>query len=151
MRVKVTGGMEELLVYAILFYEGLMAEGEYYQQLNKLFLQSPQDGDLMYLEWETDIQKAVVYIRTHANCQRLDQEQFGRVLINCLKKAYNSCTDMNSFAGRMYDLWKNLPETLQRVEPFFTLCYADDPLSWGDEEQTRAIYEDMLAYYQEPL
>lgn len=28
------------------------------------------------------------------------------------------------------------------------ICYADDPLSWGDEKQSREIYEEMLEYYE---
>lgn len=39
------------------------------------------------------------------------------------------------FASRMYSLWKNLPSNIQNQQPFFTLCYADDPLSWGDEKE----------------
>ena len=49
----------------------------------------------------------------------------------------------------MYSLWESLPGNIQNIEPFFTLSYADDPLSWGDEEQTRNIYEYMLNYYKD--
>ena len=47
----------------------------------------------------------------------------------------------------MYLLWKSLPGEIQDKQPFFTLSYADDPLSWEDEKQTRFIYENMLNYY----
>ena len=47
----------------------------------------------------------------------------------------------------MYGLWESLPGNIQDIEPFWTLSYADEPLSWGDEEQTRDIYEYMLDYY----
>lgn len=30
------------------------------------------------------------------------------------------------------------------MEPFRILCCADDPMSWGDVEQTRKLYEEML-------
>ena len=141
--------MEELLVYAILLYEELITEDEYNKRLDELFLNTPEDNELLYLEWETDIKKAIIYIRTHIDYNNLDLEQFGRILMSKLKTAYVNCPDIKHFAGRMYNLWENLPGNIQNIEPFWTLCYADDPLSWGDEEQTRNIYEHMLNYYKD--
>ena len=57
--------MEELLVFAFLLQEELAAEEEYHNKLDELFLASPEDEDLLYLEWETDVKKAVIYIQTH--------------------------------------------------------------------------------------
>ena len=48
----------------------------------------------------------------------------------------------------MYSLWEVLPTTIQHKQPFYMLSYADDPLSWGDIEQSRSIYENVLNYYQ---
>lgn len=56
--------------------------------------------------------------------------------------------DIQRFGNAMYSLWENLPGNLQDMQPFLTLCYADDPLSWGDEKQSREIYEEMLEYYE---
>ena len=52
--------MEELLVYAILFYEDIITEEQYQKELDKLFLKNPSDEMLLYLEWETDIKKAII-------------------------------------------------------------------------------------------
>lgn len=141
--------MEELLVYAILLYEELITEDEYNKRLDELFLSTPEDDELLYLEWETDMKKAIIYVRTHIDYNNLDLEQFGRILMSKLKTAYVNCLDIKCFAGRMYNLWESLPGNIQNIEPFWTLCYADDPLSWGDEEQTRNIYEHMLNYYND--
>lgn len=141
--------MEELLVYAILLCEKLVTENEYNKRLDELFLSSPENDDLLYLEWETDIKKAIIYVRTHIDYNHLDLEQFGRILMGKLKAAYVNCSDIKRFASRMYSLWESLPGNIQNIEPFWTLCYADDPLSWGDEEQTRDIYEHMLNYYKD--
>ena len=141
--------MEELLVYAILLYEGLVTEIEYSKQLDKLFLNNPENDDLIYLEWETDIKKAIIYVRTHIDYKNLDIERFGRILMSKLKDTYVKYSDIKCFANRMYSLWESLPGNIQDVEPFWTLCYADDPLSWGDEKQTRIIYEHMLSYYMD--
>ena len=39
-------------------------------------------------------------------------------------------------------------DMLQKQQPFWSLSYADDPMSWGDETQSRELYRDMLAFYQ---
>ncbi len=141
--------MEELFVYAILLYEGFVTEHEYNKRLDELFLSDPENDDLLYLEWETNIKKAIIYIKTNVDYKKLDLEQFGRILMSNLKRVYVNCSDIRYFASRMYSLWKSLPGEIQNVEPFWILSYADDPLSWGDEEQTRNIYEHMLNYYKD--
>ncbi len=141
--------MEELLVYAILLNEELVTENEYNKRLDELFFNDPENDDLLYLEWETDIKKAIIYVRTHIDYKNLDLELFGKILIRKLKAVYVNCLDIKCFASQMYSLWESLPGNIQNIEPFGTLCYADDPLSWGDEEQTRKIYENMLSYYKD--
>lgn len=47
----------------------------------------------------------------------------------------------------MYLLWESLPGCVQDEEPFSILTYADEPLSWGDEQQSREIYEKVFGYY----
>ena len=76
-------------------------------------------------------------------------KQFGMILMDRLKTVYENCSDIKYFGSRMFSLWKSLPGNIQDIEPFWTLSYADDPLSWGDEEQTRNIYEYMLDYYKD--
>ncbi len=141
--------MEKLLVYAILLYEELITENEYNKWLDELFLNTPENDDLLYLEGETDIKKAIIYVRTHIDYQNLDLEWFGRILMSKLERIYVNCSDIKYFADRMYSLWESLPGNIQNIEPFWALCYADEPLSWGDEKQTRNIYENMLSYYKD--
>lgn len=43
-----------------------------------------------------------------------------------------------------------LPQETGQKEPFKALCYADDCLSWGDEKQTRELYEKAFQYYSKP-
>jgi len=141
--------MEELLVYAILLNEELVAENEYSKRLDELFLNNPENDDLLYLEWETDIKKAVIYVRTNFDYNSFHMERFGRVLMSKLKEIYVDCSDIKYFASRMFRVWESLPGNIQNIEPFWTLSYADEPFSWGDEEQTRDIYECMLNYYED--
>lgn len=140
--------MEELLAFAVLLYGKIVTEDEYNKRLDALFLENIENDDLLYLEWETDIEKVIAYIRTHMDYHAFNDEQFGRILMERLNVYYKACPDIRSFAGRMYGLWKSLPGNIQNKEPFFSLNYADEPLSWGDEGQTRTIVEDMLDYYK---
>lgn len=96
--------MEELLVYALLLYEELVTENEYRKRLDELFLNNPEKDDLLCLEWETDIKKAIIYVRTHMDYKNLDEERFGRILMDKLKTVYVNCPDIKYFAGRMYSL-----------------------------------------------
>ena len=143
--------MEELLAYAILLYEDIVTEEEYQERLDALFLEHPDDRILLDLECETDIQEAVIYIRTQLDYGYigLHPETFGRTLMKKLKDYYDRCTDLRQFGSKMYSVWESLPGRFYNQEPFWTLSYADDPLSWGDEEQTRSLYETMLSYYEE--
>ena len=94
--------MEELLVYAVLLYEELIPENEYRKRLDELFLNNPENDDLLYLEWETDLKKAIIYVRTHIDYKNLDHERFGRILMSKLKRIYGDSPDIQypSFPSR---------------------------------------------------
>lgn len=140
--------MEELLAYAYLLGTDLISEAIYEEKLNELFLQNPTDEDLLELELlNRNRKETIAYIRTHLKYNSMDFDRFGRVLFRLLKPIYASM-DIQRFGNAMYSLWENLPGNLQDMQPFLTLCYADDPLSWGDEKQSREIYEEMLEYYE---
>lgn len=141
--------MEELLTYAILLSEELGSESEYYKRLDELFLGNSESDDLLYLEWETDIKKAVIYMKTHIDYNNFDFNRFGKILMSKLEAIYTNCTDIKVFAKRMHSLWESLPENIQNIEPLQALCYADDSLSRGDEDQTKNIYEYVLNYYKD--
>ena len=141
--------MEELLVYAILLSEKLATENEYCRRLDELFLAHPENDDLLCLEWETNKKKAILYIKIHMDYANLDSERFGRILMRKLKEVYANNPDIRHLANHMFGLWENLPGSLQDTEPFMALCYAADPLSWGDEELAKSICEQMFHYYPE--
>ena len=140
--------MEELLAYAFLSLYGIVSENEYSEKLDTLFLANPENEDLLNLEEETDIINTIRYIRTHIDYGSYNHECFGKILMAKIKVYYKQCPDIKKFSEAMYSLWENLPPILQDEEPFYTLSYADDPLSWSDEEQTRKIYESIFNYYQ---
>lgn len=139
--------LEELLVYALLLGEDIVSEEEYQHRLDSLFIENPTDDILLELEFmSSDIRESIIHIRTHVDYSNLNYAAFGTILMQKLKEHYEN-TELKRFAEMAYALWESLPGNIQDKEPFWTLCYADDPLSWGDEMQTREIYEHMLNYY----
>lgn len=141
--------MEELLAYAILLQEEIIVTEELFlKKLDELFLANPSDETLLALEWETDIRKAVRDTRRCFDYQNLNRDAFGKILMEAVGEYYSACSDIKLFGGKMYSLWESLPGNIQGEEPFWTLSYADDPLSWGEETETRRLYEKMLCYYE---
>lgn len=139
--------MEELFALLILNCEEIIIDDRYYKKLHELFLNNPENNDLLYLEWESDIKKSSYYIKNHIDLNTFNYKLFGIFLMQNLKIYYEKCSDIKIFAGKMYILWLSLPENIKDKEPFFSLNYLDEPLSWGDKEQTRTICENMLNYY----
>ena len=141
--------MERLLAYAYLLCENLISMDEYETTLNKLFLENPSNADLLELEIISNNKKSTIaYIKTHIDYNTMSFDIFGRELFKLLKPIYHN-KDLKSFSTAMYSLWESLAGNLQEIQPFWTLSYADEPLSWGDVEQTKKIYEKMLSYYDE--
>lgn len=135
--------MEELLAYALLLCAGIPAADAYEKKLDELFLQTPEDDDLLHLEWEKDPKEALAYLRARAGGPAFDTALFGKALMLELKGYYQR-SNLKDFAAKAYQLWRSLPQCVQSQEPFWILSYADDPLSWGDEAQSRALYEQMM-------
>lgn len=139
--------MEELLVFAILFCAGYEVESEYQNRLDEMFLENPTDEDLLELEFlSSNIKESIIYIKTHVDYNNFNHDIFGKNLMHRLKVCYEN-TELGWFAKRTYTIWEELPGNIQDEEPFLILSYADEPLCWGDEKQTRELYEHMLNYY----
>ncbi len=140
--------MEELLVCVLLLCEGFNFEEEYQKTLDKLFMLNPENEVLLNLEFmSNDIKGSCLYLKAHFNYTEFNADKFGQFLMQKLAVLYEQ-DKLRHFAAKMYSLWQNLPDNISCEEPFWTLCYADDPLSWGDERQCRELYEEMLNYYK---
>ncbi len=121
--------MEELLALALLLNEGIVSKAEYEHTLDNLFLKSPEDSMLLYLETAADIETSIFYINAHIEYPAFDYDKFECILMKRLQKYYISCADINDFAAKMYSLWQHLPDKIKHEEPFLALNYAGDPLS----------------------
>ena len=74
--------MEELLVYAFLMEEGFPIENRYEEKLNELFMRSPDNEDLLELEFLSGKRKeTAIYIRTHMDVNGLDIYKFGKEFV----------------------------------------------------------------------
>lgn len=138
--------MEELFAYALLFCEGYDFWDLYSEQLDRLFLMYPDNEEYLYLEGLKSPKDAALHIISAMSGVPFDIELFGRTLMNLVAQAYKR-SDLTEFDRRMYSLWNNLPVSVYQQEPFFTLCYAGDCLSYEDEKQCRKLYEQAIHYY----
>ena len=137
--------MEELFVYALLYSEGFDMWPSYTGTLDKLFIEDPENEIYLSLEGMAP-KEAVLHTRSIMDESEFDMESFGKILMQSLLRIYED-TGIELFARKMYSLWNKLPRHIGQNEPFFTLCYADDCLSYHDEEQCRLLYEKAMRYY----
>ena len=146
--------IEKLLVYAILLDTFLVSEIEYNKILDEFFLQEETNELLLELEWgvctgNTLNSAQIIKNAILHSTKTIKYDKFGQLLFEKLACIYQR-KDLNliEFGSKMYMVWKSLPSTIAEDEPFYTLSYADDCLSYGDEKQTRELYQKAFEYYE---
>jgi len=143
--------MESLLAYAFLLDVGLISSSNYTKYLNKLFGEASHDEFLLELQWcSSNIQKTTYLIFERAKTNEVNYHAFGESLMKLLKESYAQTDNLNDFSLKMISIYHKLPQELIQVEPFWSMSYAGEPLSWSppDVEQTKEIYEKMFNFYQ---
>lgn len=144
--------MEKLAALCCLWAFGLSDKNDYAEELDRLFLENPGDDLLLELENLGD-DRAAAWARLGWSADRLNIDLFGKELFAALEKAYSENRfPLAEFGRRCYSLWCALPYhpyQYEHIEPFCTLTYADDPLSWGDEKQTLELYQAAFDFYKE--
>ncbi len=142
--------MNELYVLALMRSAGFPMEREYEQSLHALFLRDGENDDLLYLESETDPKLALLYLLARIPTEADRAATFGRCLMTALMPFYRS-QSLTEFTAGLRRMWRLLPSELSFENPFHMFCYADDPLSWGDEAQCRELCERILHFYRGPI
>ena len=144
--------MEKLICKSLLWKIGLTDGNDYSKTLDKMFLSDVNNELLLELEscsFDYDTAFDILQRFWKYECKNFFVDIFGRCLTEDLKTVYESNDfTIEDFGKKCYSLWQQLPNELNTMEPFHTLCYADDPLSWGDEEQARKIYEEFFDFYK---
>ena len=143
--------MEGLYANFLLWLHGFNDGKRYAELLNSAFVDDSTNDILLELEECSssllDTRGQFMRYWTYKHPE-IDAVAFGRELFGGLKINYNArILCIEEFGKRCYRLWNDLPPAIGQTEPFFTLCYADDCLSWNDEVQTRMLYEKAFAYY----
>ena len=142
---------EELSVYVILLEVDLLSDSEYNHYLDALFLKNEHNDLLLELEcYSSDKLKSVQIIKNSLfySDNPFDYNEFGQFLFEKINIIYNQKNiNIKKFGSKMYAVWQLLPSCISNIEPFWTLSYADDCLSYGDEKQTRELYQKAFKYY----
>lgn len=143
--------MERLYAEFLLWKHGFYSRKRYEELLNDKFLSDLNNNFLLELEeCSTNAINTSRYFMRYWTYEEheLDAYLFGKHLFSSLNLAYNATViSIEDFGKRCYLLWQDFPPHLNQIEPFWTLCYADDPLSWGDEAQARSLYEKAFIFY----
>ncbi len=139
--------MEKLFVYAVLYSAGYDVWHAYEAELNRLFSNDPENEEYLCLE-EMSRKDAILHTIALMQTLPIDRDEFGETLMNAIKPIY-AHSNLKDFGARMYRVWQCLPDAIGDREPFFTFCYADDCLDYGDEAQCRDLYEKAMRYFDE--
>lgn len=145
-------GIEKLVALCYLWVFGLDDKDDYYTELDRLFMANPEDDLLLELEGLGD-DRAAAWARLEWVESLLNVDLFGKELFAALEKVYNENRfSLAEFGRRCYEMYFGLPYKpyqYEHIEPFLTLTYATDPLSYGDEGHSRDLFEDAFNYYKE--
>ena len=128
-----------------LYIVGYEKYDEYNETLNSLLLDNSNDDIFIDLKVR-DYKDAMLHLYALIDTYHLDLIRFGRQLMIQIKSIYEE-SDLVEFGNKMYDLWNHLPNTISYKEPFYTLSYADDCLSYGNKKQCCELYEKAFHYY----
>lgn len=144
--------MEKLICKSLLWKMELSNGEDYNTTLDKMFLENSNNDLLLELEScssDSDATFDILQRYWKYECGDFSVDDFGKCLLEDLKTVYFSNTFIIAeFGKRCYQLWQQLPSEMHTKEPFHTLSYANEPLSWNDEEQTRKLYEDLFDFYK---
>lgn len=142
--------MEKLAALCCLWAFGLSDKDDYAAELDRLFLESSEDDFLLELEnLDGDYRAAWSQISPHIGSD-VTIDGFGKELFAALEKIYVENRFPLAEFGRICNaLWRFLPSEFNTNEPFNSLIYADEPLSWGDEKQARELYQAAYDFYKE--
>jgi len=144
--------MESLICKSLMWKIGLSTGEDYNKKLDKMFLENSDSNLLLELEsCSSNCDTTFDILRRYwkYECKEFSVDDFGKCLLKDLKEIYFSNTlPIKEYGMKCYSLWKELPSEIHTIEPFRALSYADDPLSWGDEAQTRKLYEELFEFYK---
>lgn len=139
--------MERLAALCCLWVFGLGAKEDYLAELDRLFLEKPNDDLLLELEGLGD-DRAAAWTRLSSLVEgKLNADVFSKELLSAFEKIYNeNSLSPLEFGERLYVLSRAITQN----EPVHSLFFADIPCDeYYDENQTRELYQKAFNYYKE--
>lgn len=141
---------EELYALAILYANGFDTGKRFQDVMNEMTLQGKEGIlELQYMPLKGAVIHTM-FMADHGTAYDLDV--FGAYLMRYLREKWHGET--LAFLGKhLYELWKQLPESLQYELPFELFLYADDEAdfysrTWITEAQCRFWFEEVFNYYE---
>ena len=150
--------MEKLTGLLLLYLSGFGSAESYFAEPDKLFTERPDDEFLFELEdCLKDLRGHWARVSELLECSSgkdLDIELFGRKNFGGLEKYFDENVGTGKitlcdFGRRCYKLWLLFPWNICNDDPFVILCYADEPLDYGDEKQSMELYRRAFDYFKE--
>ena len=145
--------MKETLLACILLVDaGFIDKSEYIKHLDGLFLETSDDDLLLELERQiSDYQKSKKMIVDYFSENKIDYSIFGKYLLEKLRNRYLlHDLSLELFSSKLLNIWGNLSMDISTKQPFWSMSYIGEPLTWGDVKQTRELCEKMFDYYTQP-
>ena len=144
--------MEKLAALCCLWANGLGTKEDYLAELDRLFLEDPENDFLLELETLGGSSAAWKMICPLAE-NSPNTDEFCKELLAALEKTYNkNRLSPLEFGERRLHMLYSLPHKITDKEPFHSLFFADIPYDeYYDEERTREIYQKAFNYYKEQL
>lgn len=136
-----------------LWISGLCTKSDYIEKLDKLFLKDPESDLLLDLEELSGDKRGTLARLRYINEKNVTE--FGKELFTRVERYYteNAVENLKPFTRLAYRLWEALtfmlPFEFTVSEPFVSFSCADEPLYWGDEKQSRELYQYVFDYYKE--
>lgn len=141
---------EELYALAILYSSGFDTGDAFHNLMNEMTLQGKENIlDLQFMPLK-DAAIHTLFMADHGT--EYDPDIFGRSLMHDLQEQWRSMP-LHDLGTNLYNLWRNLPESLQYQMPFELFIYADDEAGFCKEAiiteaQCRTWFEAVFNYYE---
>ena len=141
--------MEKLVALCYVWASGLDDKTDYYAELDKLFLENPEDDFLLELEDLSGDCVAALARLLRIFEKEISIDKFGAELLSALEKVYkeNKFT-LEEFGKKCYNMWCELPRSFSFDYPFLSFCYTLDEPVFG-EMHAREWYQKVFDYYKE--
>lgn len=140
--------MEKLAAMCCLWTFGLGSKEDYFDELDRLFLDNSESDFLLELE-DLGGDCVAAWARLLRIFEReIGIDKFGAELLSALEKVYNENKfSLEELGKKCYNMWCELPRSLAFDYPFLSLCYTLDEPVFG-ETHAREWYQKVFDYYK---